>query len=279
MAKGKRSVALFDVLSKDKRYAQKSPTFPTTSKYTLKPNPKTPSGPTGDDDFSENTPRTAKPAGPPISALIRQQWEKLSARIQPTLLPIKQWIIRQNAVLAGAATAFALIGIVALVRHHSHSAAANHDLAMLDRIRSQPANPSVLQIASNNTNRPAAETAPIPTDDARTAGDTHAPDPANPTRQINLNYVLIQSYPTPKLAQQACDFLNQNGIPCTIERNVRNWSSSYYLVIGLKGFPRARGPEYEAYRDQILDLNAKFAPSVHNFKRFEPMAIKWDRPN
>ncbi len=106
----------------------------------------------------------------------------------------------------------------------------------------------------------------------RLAGREHAGAP------INLNYVLMQSYADEKLADQAYAFLNKNGVPCTIERGVKNWRKDFYLVIGLQGFVRASGPDYAAYRKRIETLSAEFA-KPGSYKGFMPQAIKWDRAN
>ncbi len=90
-----------------------------------------------------------------------------------------------------------------------------------------------------------------------------------------MNYVLIQSYFEEKTAHEACDFLNQNGIACTIERGVKGWRHDFYQIIGLQGFAHLSGPEYAAYRRRIDDLSARFSPNSHSYKRFQPMAIKW----
>ncbi len=88
---------------------------------------------------------------------------------------------------------------------------------------------------------------------ARPASSVFTPN----ARQVNLNYLLVQSYGDDKTAQEACDFLNKNGIPCTIERGIKNWRKDFYLVVGLQGFPRASGAEYQAYRQKILTLSAQ----------------------
>jgi hypothetical protein len=92
-------------------------------------------------------------------------------------------------------------------------------------------------------------------------------------RVVNMHYILMQSYFEEKTAIEARDYLNHNGVPCTIERHVKGWRPELYLVVGLQGFPRASGPEYLSYRTNIIQLAKTFSKS--KFKRFEPQAIKW----
>jgi hypothetical protein len=92
-------------------------------------------------------------------------------------------------------------------------------------------------------------------------------------RIVNMHYVLVQSYLDEKTARQACDFLNNNGVPCTIERGIRGWRPDFYEVVGLQGFARASGTQYTEYRQRIIHLSAMFTKV--RFKRFMPQAIKW----
>ena len=93
-------------------------------------------------------------------------------------------------------------------------------------------------------------------------------------RVVNMHYVLMQSYFEQKTAEEARDFLNQNGIACTIERGVKGWRPDFYQVIGLQGFPRPAGAEYLAYRQRVEELGLQFSPKSR-YKRFVPQAIKW----
>jgi hypothetical protein len=135
-------------------------------------------------------------------------------------------------------------------------------------------NPAPSQIAGVPDAAPSSDDAALSADAAAARPASSVFTPTN--RQVNLNYLLIQSYGDQKTAQEACDFLNKGGVPCTIEQGVKNWRKDFYLVIGLQGFPRASGPEYIEYRKKIEALSAQFAPP-HSYKRFDPIAIKWDK--
>ena len=85
--------------------------------------------------------------------------------------------------------------------------------------------------------------------------------------------------PTRKAANDARDFLNSNGISCTIERGIKNWQQKiFYLVVGLDGFTRASGADYTAYRKRIDTLGTQYTAMSHSHRAFLPQAIKWDKP-
>jgi uncharacterized protein (UPF0371 family) len=90
-----------------------------------------------------------------------------------------------------------------------------------------------------------------------------------------MHYVLIQSYGDETTAREARDFLQKNGVACTIERGVKGWRMDFYQVIGLQGFARLRSAEYTEYRKNLRDLDAKFSSGPKSYKHFEPQAIKW----
>ena len=102
--------------------------------------------------------------------------------------------------------------------------------------------------------------------------------PAQPgPRVLNLNYVVVQSYPDQKSAEEARDALVKAGIGCTIEHDLklRGLNESWYTVIGAQGFQRASGKDYESYVAKIVDVSEKFAQRKRSFKAFQPLAYKW----
>ena len=95
-------------------------------------------------------------------------------------------------------------------------------------------------------------------------------------RNIGLNYVVVQSYAEEKLAVEAAAALKSNGIDCTIERGIRGWPDSLYLVVGTRGFDKISSPEYKEYDKKIKSISLKFAPKG-GYKAFQPTAKKWDK--
>ncbi len=114
------------------------------------------------------------------------------------------------------------------------------------------------QVPSGNTNG-----APAPVFDGK--------------RTIGLNYVIIQSYPEQKTAEEARDALAKSGISTTIEKGLRGLNPSWFTVVGTDGFARIRSTEYENYVKRVQQVSDSFAKSRKSFKAFEPMGYKWDK--
>jgi hypothetical protein len=207
--------------------------------------------------------------------------QRLTAAAAPWLDRLKQHLAPHAPIFAGVIAASIVIGGVTIARHLTRASNfAGSGLASLQQIRQQAPRPGVLEVA--------VQTHPIPPqpdgDGAANAEPSDAlaqsADEVLPpaSRQVNLNYVLVQSYGDEKTADEARDFLNKNGIPCTIERGVKNWRKDFYLVVGLQGFARISGPDYAAYRNRIESLSVQFA-SHSSYRGFAPQAVKWERTN
>ena len=210
---------------------------------------------------------------------MRAAWRSGFAASAKIAAAFRGWIVRQNSITCGVGAAMIAIGGLALARHWYHPAGRTIPIEQV--LRDGPAHPSVLAIATTDA-RPSPDQnslSPEMQADVQQANDKIAPNPpasnlAQPgARIVNLHYVLMQSYFEEKTAIEARDFLDKNGIPCTIERGVKGWRADFYQVIGLQGFPRPSGAEYLAYRNRIVQLGQQFSKS--KYKRFQPEAIKW----
>ncbi len=95
-------------------------------------------------------------------------------------------------------------------------------------------------------------------------------------RTTGLNYVIVQSYPEQKDADEAQKALQAAGIQCTVEPAPKGWAidSDLKCVIGVHGFPRLSTPEYRQYVESIDAASRAFAGKA-KLKRFEPSAYKW----
>ena len=97
-------------------------------------------------------------------------------------------------------------------------------------------------------------------------------------RVINMNYVVIQSFPDAKIANDAAEFLNKHGVDCTVIGSLARWTNKtqWYSIVGTLPFPpRSTGtPGYEAYVTQIRELGVKFA-GKNKWSRFEPQSYRW----
>jgi hypothetical protein len=286
MAKGKRAVALFEVIRTDKRFDRKSPPEPEKppvdhSRQFAKQ---------AVDQWRKNhsDPEAWSDAGPTLRESVAALWARIrsiDAKVRTQLSTIaaygRLWISRSNGIVPGAAAAAIVILVMLAARHWIHPAAAEPSID--EALRAGPPHPEVLVISTptaqpraiSNPATPTPSLSPEMAADEQQAAQQIVPNLAKPgARIVNLHYVLMQSYFEQKTAQEACNFLNQNGISCTIERGVKGWRADFYQVIGLQGFVHPSGPQYSAYRDQIEDLGKKFSPKSR-YKRFQPEAIKW----
>jgi hypothetical protein len=279
MAKGKRTVALFEVINKDKRFERKAPAAPDKSPAPFSP---TMAAQAADlwkrktaDPETLTGPNPFKKRDPIFIPRLKAKWHASVASAKLAADAARQWIGRQNGAIAGTAVALAVIGAMLLARHFSARPAVLN-VSIEQTLRDGPAHPAVLTGPVNVPKVGVTALSPELAADVIQAG-ANAPDPiAKPgARIVNMHYVLIQSYFEEKTANEACSFLNKNGIDCTIERGVKGWRMDFYQVIGLRGFPRPSGAEYLAYRHDIEELGKQFSPNPRSYRHFQPQAIKW----
>jgi hypothetical protein len=147
----------------------------------------------------------------------------------------------------------------------------------LTRDGSTPANPTA---DSSQTPAPATPVGQAADGNSPNGAAPDAPAaPAGP-RQINLDYLLVQSYAEEKFAQDAAAFLISHGIGCTVEHNLPGWGRMY-AVVGTTGFSHISTPDYKQYLHRVEALSKQYAPAKgshgQSYKAFKPMAVKWTR--
>jgi hypothetical protein len=245
MAKQKRSVALFEVINKDKRFDRRGGALPTPAwwyKGKLAPPPPAPSAP------QQPQPLLARPIAPTSSL----SEAVLGGATSPELT-------RTSAAIIGAAVVLVLgIGILWT---RSHRAAASPGVEAILR---GPAHPGVLDIA------PARSAAVQASDDNELpALAAHAGSVQTPARVPNQNYVVIRVYLTQVSATETRDMLIRNDIPCTIERGLAGVAPGF-AIIGLTPISAIGTPQYNAYVQQI-----KTALTPHTVHAY---LIKWPQP-
>jgi hypothetical protein len=106
---------------------------------------------------------------------------------------------------------------------------------------------------------------------------TLAADVQTPARQIGLSYVVIHLYQSHRAAGQISEYLNAHGIACTVEHGIKTVRPEFYVVVGLTPFERKGTPEYVEYLKQIkLDLG-KVTGSPQSSRAYRPQLIKWEQ--
>jgi hypothetical protein len=240
MAKHKRSVALFEVINKDKRFDRRGGAIPTPSWW-----------------------YKGKLAAPPPPSPLPQQPQAMQPRqIMPSASLSEAMLGGSGqppltrtsaAIIAGAVVVVLAVGIL-WTRWPRHAAVSPSAAVALHG----PAHPEVMDIA-----------APLPSvavnDSAPQAA--HAASVQTPTRVANQGYVVIRVYLTQFSATQTRDLLNQHDIPCTIERSVPGVTTQGFAVIGLTPFATIGTTQYTDYIQQIK--------TVMNSKTVHPYWIKW----
>jgi hypothetical protein len=263
MGKGKRSVALFEVISASKKprpsFALRAPKLwfnrPKKEKVLSAP-------------VVEQAADSSAPAAPGIDMKLDPERQRITFQVSYTSA-----IIAAFAVLVAVGLAY-IIG--SHIRNNSSRGLAGPST---EQLRKGPVHAAVLDVKppaplANKTTAPLLEA-----DDAITALPTKTEVPTtepSAQRVISRNYIVVQIYPEEKNANDARDLLAKNNIPCTVEKGLTGYAApSWYCVVTLTGFDHIRNnPEYDNYENSIRDLSTKFA-GTSKFKKFEPQAYKW----
>jgi hypothetical protein len=186
-----------------------------------------------------------------------------------------------------SACALAVIVSLAIIagQHISRSGAPLLAQTTSSKLREGPSHPEVLEPIRHNAGGTGSNSAGNSPTRTTPIADTHTPLPAplpavpagDGKRYISLNYAIIQSYPLAeeKMARDAAAFLNNEGVPCTIERDVKGYLA--ISVVGLQSFERISTAPYIAYKKRIEQLSAKYATNNKSYKAFAPVAKSWGK--
>jgi hypothetical protein len=279
MAKGKRTVALFEVINKDKRMEPRAPASAERAKeYSRtmaaqavdlwrqkRADPETLTGPA-----PAPVARRKSTFVPRMKAI----WGEWIERMLFMTQGVRGWVDRQMGALIGGGSAVLVISAMILVRHFSLRQGQN--LSIEQQLLAGPAHPAVLvgpeQKAAGDPASPELAADVVQAKPGAVASSDGVAKPGG--RIVNMHYMLFQSYGDEATAKEARDFLIGQGIPCTIERGVKGWRMDFYQVIGLQGFARLRSQEYIDYKKKIKEAEDGFS-TLRSYKHFEPQPIKW----
>jgi hypothetical protein len=234
------------------------------------------------------TPRLSElPDSPPVPSRSRDDGGKRSAT------DMRQWAPYSHHVAMGLAAA-AIFGVGFLVGQRVHPASAQTATVISpkgsEEIMAGAVNAGVLEVDGNPLSPVQAEAADptmgTPAQANATPSpswnDNHAPSTSivqERPRIIGYNYVIMQSYPDEKDAQEAVAALADNGIVATVVPGPPGWAANtWYSVVGTTGFDKVRNsPEYDRYVRAAERVSNKYAGKV-KFKQFSPRAYKWKTP-
>jgi hypothetical protein len=277
MAKRKRSVALFEVIHNDKRFANRGGTLPAPSWWNK----------AGSQAAAKAAPvsRRIMPAAPPVpvaqpiaanpgavQADAGDSWPAAKARerLAPLYTVPRQWFGKHASLFTPASLGIigGSLAVVLTMLLLAHWRRSNSVQAILNG----PPHPEVLDIASP---RSIAKSAAIaqPT----LASSTQPPSPAanSNARQLNQGYVMIHLYQTLYSSTNAAAYLNAHDIPCTVEHGIPGIEPRLYAIIGLTPFAHAGTTDYAKYILRIKDAYAKMPGASSSARSFKPQWFKW----
>jgi hypothetical protein len=300
MAKGKHAAALFEVIHADRRFGKKgSPAESlSTPKWWFK-------------GKGRSRAASASPAASmPVAATSPEPLDympsvpsdgggrSVDVKVDPDRQQINFRLTYSSAIVGG----FTLLVVLSLAyvigrKMSAGPAAAVAATVSTEEIRKQPAQPGVMDLAKAARDASGVrsiapdgdESAHVIDPNPANGNVTRAPappplvktsaaaQPFNGNRIINQNYVVIQSFPESEkaLAEEAAKRLNQAGIGATVERGLKGWPPTWYSVVGTMPFERTRdNPVYDAYKQSIMDVSAKYA-GKSQYKKFDPIPKKW----
>jgi hypothetical protein len=286
MAKGKRSIALFEVMLNAKNTGRSSAPRSAAPEISSRPaeiaRPKKKAR-----EAKAALPKRLGPSRPLLPNIdwnslansAKQKWQSFTSALTPICR-------RYSGPIQGTVLAAAVISGILFVRWLSKPRVhIDNSIASIESLRLQKPDPSVLDVTAPPQ---AIVNAPVQLDQhapaqlhealSNSPADTDA-QPATSVipaeRQITLNYIIVQSYGDEKTADDARDFLASNGIPCTVEHGLPKYNHTLYHVVTLQGFEHPKSADCDAYSSRIRQLSQKFAAKAKGYKAFDPLVFKW----
>jgi hypothetical protein len=189
-------------------------------------------------------------------------------------------------IIFGIITAIALAVVIGKDLSNRHKMATETTNELL----AGPAKPQVLNArpgqggtAAPETDTPEAPGAVPPLAPPPNTGGNNVPPMAPPvrpptnsgrtSREIGLNYIVVQSYPDEAAAQASVDLLGKNGIPATVEKSLPGFGK-YLSVVTANGYPKG-SRENEDLRKRIDQISADQGRRDRKWKAWTPLTYKW----
>lgn len=289
MAKGKHSTALFEVIHSGNRPERVAQSL-RTPKWWFKGRPAAPApaeappAPT----FEESAPEPDPEPATQRSYTSPARRHERSSAVHFHFDRERQEITVRLRYTTAVVSAFSVCVMLALAyvagRHLSHGPQSASASDRIEQLHQQPPQQGVTDIARPRRQQQASIASESPkrvVEPQVQQPKVREPAPSVPPgvethlpRTVDLNYVIIQSYPRERrdTAEQAREFFTRNGVPCTLVWLDGN-RSGWICLVGTYGFQRISTSEYKEYRQQITDICAK--GSGAKFDQFRPYGYKW----
>lgn len=304
MAKGKHSAALFEVINNGKRPEAVAQSL-RTPKWWFKgrQTPAAAAAPAEPPAFGEPEPAAPSAADPTVAPRAVTSSRSIppasssgrSSTVHVDFDPDRKeftFRLRYTTALVSAFFLCVAIGAAYVIGRHLNrgpqtAAASTQQPGTVPQYLRQAPQAGVTDVTRQRLVR--AGTHPETPQARRPQGESQTGAPARPAvtsfvpasavttlpRVIGLNYAIIQTYPEGELqaAEAARDFLNKNGIPCTLEKTDYVRNPNWVCLVGTAGFTKISTGDYLTYVDHIIALADKFPTS--RFNRFNPKPFKW----
>lgn len=256
------------------------------------------------DSFAHEPHEPAAPREPavprkPLGDILREQWEVISPKLGALAAKLRtfggQGARHAAFGLSGArelynryaVTTAAAVGVVVLLcgSFYAGKLLFNRPANSLQSVATNDVRPEVLDINSKDDSR-TSDRANEPIANINSQPETKLERQTDPPtkpgvfggRRTDLNYVIIQSYPTQPEAIATVDVLAKYGVKSTVEMNLPKWAASgttLYSVVGIEGYPKLTGnTAYEAYLAKIAQISDK-EKGLTLAKKLSPCPYRW----
>lgn len=281
MPKGKNAAALFEVINKSKGMrtqrtsgALRTPRwwFRRSSESATSAPPVT-SAPRIEDIPQEEKKVAVDPDRQEVAFRLSYTTLGIIAGALVIVVVLTVYIARGRPGTAGSDTMAAASPSVLNVRKQGDS--ANPLLAGADGVgNSATSNPDDTPTSARQPNQPLPPPQLAADPEPPSTNATPIAPPTKADRIVNLNYIIVQSYPDAKDAQEVVALLAAKGVPTTIERNLAGYPK-WHIVVTTEGFPKISSPEFNALRKRIDQVSADQARKDKKWKPLTPMGYRW----
>lgn len=291
MAKGKHSAALFEVIHSDKRFRNRSGEAMLerggslkTPKWWFKGRERAeakrtePAAITQPDqpelDPTAGAVNADPPPAPTSEVSLHPERNTISFRLTYT-----------SAIIGG----FTVLVIVVMAymigtRGNGTPAAARAGESTATLLQ-QPAQTGVLNVGSEASGDQTPQPHQTPIKDSGKAEATRSeqvqqPPPPPPVVEeegftMGRNYVIAQAYPDEKSAKRAAQIIIDGGVDVRVVRGPKKHAnSSWYSVVGTRGFDRISGQDYKDYVARMIEAGAPLMKNSR-FEQLKPATHKW----
>jgi hypothetical protein len=252
----------------------------------------------GDDDsgtqaFGLDAPSASAPSRARTGRWFRGLGSPKKVGLDPNRREVTLRFRYTTAIIVGFGICVA-VGLAYVTGRKTNQANAGSRTTTSEDVRLGPINLGVLNIKPDRATTPGeADDQPRAKADDRSKSripppniksQMDSPKPAPPTvasgavetglpRSMGLNYVIVQSYDSPKLAADVKAALESAGVPCTVERTVKGWTDNpnLYSVVGTYGFPNTQSSQEFRQYIKAIDAAGKKIPKGN----FKPQPIRW----